>query len=139
MSKARIGAQILLGVAFVFFGLNGFFHFFAPPPPQGDAGTFLQGMIAAKYILPVISVVEVAAGLMLLSNRLVPLALILLAPILVNILGFHLVLDLPGIGAGAVLTGLELFLAYAYRDVYRSLFIAKPLSTAMVGHAASAT
>jgi putative oxidoreductase len=122
MSKLRIAARVLLGLAFVFFGLNGFFHFFSPPLPQGAAGEFMAGLVASGFVMPAMSLVEVIAGVMLLTGMFVPLALTLLAPILINILGYHLMLDMPGIGAGAVLTVLEIFLAWSYRSAFRPLF-----------------
>ncbi len=118
MSVARTIARILLGVAWVFFGLNGFFHFFTPPPMAGDAGTFFTGMMASGYIFPVISAVEIIAGLMFLANRFVALGLLLLAPILMNILAFHLMLDLKGIGMGLLFTVLALFLAWCERSAF---------------------
>ena len=77
MAMARTVVRILLGAAFIFFGLNGFMHFFTPPPMTGDAGTFMAGMMAAGYLMPLMSAVEIAAGLMLLIGRFVPLALLL--------------------------------------------------------------
>ena len=118
MSIARTIVRILLGVAWVFFGLNGFLHFFTPPPMTGDAGTFFAGIIASGYIFPVISALEIAAGLMFLTNRFVALGLLLLAPILVNILGYHLMLDLKGIGMGALFTAMALFLAWCERAAF---------------------
>ena len=86
----------------------------------------MAGLLAARYVFPTISVVELAAGVMLLTNRFVPLSLVLLPPILVNILGYHLMLDLKGIGAGALLAVLGLFLAWSYRSAYAGLLTAAP-------------
>ena len=69
-------------------------------------------------MFPLIKGIEVLAGVLLLSNRLVPLALLLLAPIIVNIAAIHLVLA-PSLGMVVALVGLELFLAWSYRDVFR--------------------
>ena len=67
------------------------------------------------------SVVEILVALMLIAGRFVPLALVLLAPILVNIVAFHVFLDLKGIGLGAFFMVLEIFLAWAYRDSFKQV------------------
>lgn len=122
MSKAVIAVRILLGVSFLVFGLNGFLHFFNPPPPDNAAAqTFGAALYGSGYIFPVISAVEIAVAAMLLAGRFVPLALVLLAPILVNIVFFHVFLDMKGIGLGAFFTVLEIFLAWAYRDSFKSV------------------
>jgi hypothetical protein len=69
-------------------------------------------------MIPLLAVTEIVAGLMLLSGRFVPLGLTLLAPVIVNILGFHLFLARSGIGFPVVLLALELYLAWAYRDAF---------------------
>jgi uncharacterized membrane protein YphA (DoxX/SURF4 family) len=126
MSKARLVVRILLGVAWVFFGLNGFLHVYMPPAPTGgDAATVFAGLMAMHYVFPVMAAIEVVAGVLLLAGRFVPLALMLLAPLLVNILGYHLAVELKGIGLGAVLTAMELFLAWAYRDAFQGVLRAQ--------------
>lgn len=125
MSKAVVVVRMLVGLAFLVFGLNGFLHFFAPPPPAGAAGAFATALAASGYLLQLMSAFEVAAALMLLAGRFVPLALTLLAPILVNILAFHLALDLAGIGLGLVLTLMVVFLAWAHRQAFMPMLAAK--------------
>lgn len=114
-------ARILLGLIFFVFGLNGFLGFLPHPPLPDEAGAFLGGLAAAGYMFPLIKGTEVVAGLLLLSNRLVPLALVLLAPIVVNIVLFHAVLAPAGMGLTLVVLALELALAYAYRASFRSV------------------
>ncbi len=122
MSKAVIAVRILLGVSFLVFGLNGFLHFFNPPPPEASAAaTFGAALFNSGYIFPLMSVVEILVALMLIAGRFVPLALVLLAPILVNIVAFHVFLDLKGIGLGAFFMVLEIFLAWAYRDSFKQV------------------
>ena len=77
---------------------------------------------ATSYMFPLIKSTELAVGLLLLSNRLVPFALTLIAPVLVNIVAFHLVLSPTGAGAGIMLTVLTIGLAYNYRQAYAPLF-----------------
>ena len=88
MKIAVFIARVLLGLLFLVFGLNGFLHFIPMPLPPGMAGQYL-GILFVSHYLTVIFLVEVVGAVLLLANRFVPLALILLAPVLVNILLFH--------------------------------------------------
>lgn len=111
-------ARALLGLVFFVFGLNGFLNFIPAPPIAGPAGDFIGALAASGYMLPLIKGTEVLAGALLLSGRLVPLALVLLAPIIVNIVAFHLILAPGGYGMLALIVGLEAYLAWAYRDSF---------------------
>ena len=75
-------ARTLLGLVFVVFGLNFFFHFLPMPPMEGAPAAFMGALFATGYMFPLIKGTEVVAGAMLLGNRFVPLALTLLAPII---------------------------------------------------------
>jgi len=121
MTRIAPIARILLGLVFFVFGLNGFFHFLPMPPLAERPGAFMGALAATGYMFPLIKATEVVAGLMLLLGRFVPLALILLAPIVVNILAFHLVLTPGEAGMSIVLTALTLFLAWAYRASFRGV------------------
>lgn len=112
--------RIILGLVFFVFGLNGFLQFLPMPPPPERAAGFIGALAATGYMFPVIKGVEVIAGLMLLSNRFVPLALTLLAPIVVNIVLFHTVLT-PVSPLAIVILALEIGLAWAYRDAFRGV------------------
>jgi uncharacterized membrane protein YphA (DoxX/SURF4 family) len=111
-------ARALLGLLFLVFGLNGFLNFMPAPPLPPAAGGFIGGLASAGYMFPLIKGTEVIAGMLLLSGKLVPLALVLLAPIIVNIVAFHLFLAPGGYGLLATILGLELYLAWAYRDSF---------------------
>ena len=89
VSKIPTVARVLLGLIFAVFGLNGFLHFIPTPPMSGPAGAFGSAMFATGYLFQLLKSVEVIAGFLLLSNRFVPLALALLAPVVVNIVAFH--------------------------------------------------
>ncbi|MGB1275704.1 MAG: DoxX family membrane protein [Nannocystaceae bacterium] len=121
-------ARALLGLIFFVFGLNGFFNFFPPPPIEGGAAAFIGALGATGYMLPLVKGTEVVAGGLLLSGRYVPLGLVLLAPILVNIILFHTVLT-PVNPMVFVLLGLELFLAWSYREYFRGVLTAKASPT----------
>ena len=117
--------RTLLGLAFVVFGLNYFFGFLPQPkslPPEVIA--FMGPFIGAKY-MGLIKTIEIAAGLLLIGNRFVPLALTLLAPILVGITWFHLRLEPAGLPLPIILVVLEVALAYFYRDAFAPMLQAR--------------
>ncbi len=123
-------ARLLFGLAFLVFGLNGFLNFLpAPttPPPEG-AMSFSVALMKTGYMFPLIKGTEVLVGVLLLGNRLVPLALTLIAPVIVNIIAFHAFLAPEGLAIASIMLVLELYLAWSYRDAFRPLlaFRAKP-------------
>lgn len=96
MKIASLIARLLMGVVFVVFGLNGFLHFIKAPMPEGVAGQFAGALFGTKYYV-VIFGVQLIGGILFLANRFVPLALVLIGPIIVNILCFHGLLGAPGL------------------------------------------
>jgi hypothetical protein len=139
--KAKTAARLLLGAAFTVFGLNGFLHFLPMPAPSGLSAVFMGGLGATGYMFPLIKGTEVVTGLLLLSNRFVPLALTILAPVVVNILAFHAFLAPSGLGLPLVLTALGIFLAYTERAAFAPLLRAhsgeKVPASARRGHASA--
>ena len=112
-------ARYALGGGFLLFGLNGFLQFLpAPPPPPTPALNFFTALVATGYMMPLIKGTEVVAGLLLLGNRFVPLALALLAPVLVNIVAYHLFLAPSGLIIAFAFLAAELWLAWSYRDAF---------------------
>jgi uncharacterized membrane protein YphA (DoxX/SURF4 family) len=118
-------ARVVLGLVFVVFGLNGFLHFLPVPAPPARAATFLGGLFSAGYFFPLLKGLEVTAGLLLLSNRFVPLALTLLAPIIVNITAFHLVLAPGNYPLVALILAGELYLAWTHRAAFAPMLAAR--------------
>lgn len=115
-------ARILLGLIFVVFGLNGFLFFFPPPPvlPQ-FAGEFTAVVVASHFTwLP--SGVQVIAGLMLLANRYVPFAVVVLAAVIANILMFHITMYPAGLPMALVVTVLWFVVALPLRLHFAPLF-----------------
>ena len=123
MKIAVVIARVLLGLGFLVFGLNAFFHFIPQGPMPGDAGKLAMLMFAHGWFT-FFGVLYVLAGVLLLVGRYVPIALVLLGPILVNILLFHLTLLPNGIVPGLVFTLLEVFLIYAYWPAFAGIFSA---------------
>ncbi len=111
-------ARYALGLIFTVFGLNFFIPFLPHPPMEPEAAAFAMALMASGYVMPIVKSVEVVAGLLLLSNRFVPLSLALLSPVIVGAFGFHLMLAPAGIGPIALALALELYLAWAHRDAF---------------------
>src|SRR5580692_7956159 len=125
MKIASLIARIFLGLLFLVFGLNGFLHFIPQPPPTGRAMAFMGGLASTGYMFPLIKGVEVIVGVLLLVNRFVALALALIAPNVVNIVLFHVLLEPSGIPMALAILVVELYLAWSYRDAYRSMLAAR--------------
>ena len=117
--------RILLGLMFLVFGLNGFLNFIpAPKDMPQEIMTVMGALVNAGY-MTVVSAVEVIVAVLLLTNRFVPLALALLAPIIVGIITFHIAMAPATIGPGIVVLAMELYLAWAYRGAFRPMLRAK--------------
>ena len=123
MKIAVVIARVLLGLMFLVFGLNAFFHFIPQQPMAGDAGT--MGMLMFQHgWFTFYGLLYVVAGVLLLVGKYVPVGLVLLGPIVVNILLFHITLAPSSIGPGLVAAALEIFLIYAYWPAFRGIFTA---------------
>jgi uncharacterized membrane protein YphA (DoxX/SURF4 family) len=118
-------ARIVFGLILLVFGLNGFLRFLPMPPPPERAMSFFMELVGTGYMLPLIKGVEVVTGVLLLSNRFVPLALALVAPNVVNIVLFHLFLAPSGIPLAIVVLALEAYLAWVYRETYRPMLVSR--------------
>jgi uncharacterized membrane protein YphA (DoxX/SURF4 family) len=119
-------ARYLLGLVFFVFGLNFFLHFLPNPTMPPAAGAFAGAMAATGYLFLLVKITEVLSGALLLANRFVPLALALLAPVIVNIFFFHAFLEGPAtLPLPAVILALEIYLAYSYRAAYAPMLQAK--------------
>lgn len=112
----------LLALALLFFGLNKFFQFLPMPELPEPASDFMSSLNATGYVLPIVGGLEVIIGLLLLLNKWVSFALLVLVPISVNIVLFHLFLDLPGIGRALVVALLNAMLIYKHWKAYKPLF-----------------
>lgn len=119
--------RILMGLALVVFGLNGFLNFIQPPPtPMPEQAMAFAGALAASgYMMQMIAVNLLLVGVLLLINRFVPLALVLFAPFIVNSVAFHIFLERSGLPVACVFLAIELYLAWAYRAAWRPLFTAR--------------
>ena len=116
-------ARLLLGLVFVVFGLNGFLNFLnMGPMPTGLAGQFIGALFLSHYFW-VVAALQIAGGVLLLVNRFVPLALVLLGPVIVNIVLYHLFLNISGIGLAIIVVILWFIVFYGHRQYFSGLFV----------------
>ena len=123
MKIASVIARCLLGLIFLVFGLNGFLHFIPMPPPKGALAAQFGGAIFASHYWVVVFGLQVIGGLLLLVNRFVPLALVLLGPVIVNIFFFHVLMAPEGIPLAAVVVVLWSILAVRYKQYLAGIFV----------------
>jgi hypothetical protein len=121
MKITSVIARFLLGFIFLVFGLNGFLHFIRATMPSGVAGQFVGALAASNYLV-VVFLLQLVAAVLLLANRYVPLALTLLAPIIVNILLFHVLMAPAGLGLAIVTTVLWCLVFLSVRPAFCGLF-----------------
>jgi uncharacterized membrane protein YphA (DoxX/SURF4 family) len=120
MKTAVLIVRVLLGVIFVVFGLNGFLQFLPQPAMPQGAIAFFGALAASGYFLPLLFASQLLGGALLLLGM-VPLGLVILAPVIVNIVAFHVFLAPGGLPFAVVVASLALFLAWAHRGAYRPL------------------
>jgi putative oxidoreductase len=121
MKILTIIARILLGLIFLMFGSNVFLNFIPmPASPPGLAGDYTKAFLASGYA-HFIGGLQVIAGLFLLIGRFVSLGLTILGGIIVNIWAFHLLMLPEGLPPAIVVTILELFLVWRYRDAFKGI------------------
>ena len=124
MKYAFVIARVLLGLVFTVFGLNAFLHFFPNPPVPGLAGQFMGALLGSHYYVIAFGT-QLIGGVLLLSNRYVPLALTLLGPVIVNILSFHMFLDSENMAPAIVVTVLWFLIFSRVRSAFTGLFVTK--------------
>jgi putative oxidoreductase len=121
MRTASTIARYLAGVIFLVFGLNGFLNFIPLPPPGGIAGQFMGALYASHYLW-VIFAFQVIAAVLLLANRYVPLAVAVLAPVIVNILVFHALMAPSGLPLALFVAVLWAVIFVGVRPAFDGLF-----------------
>ena len=120
MKITRVIARFLLALIFLTFGLNGFLHFLPASLPSGTAGQFVGALFVSHYLV-VVFLLQIIAAVLLLINRYVPLALTLLAPIIVNILLFHMLMAPSGLLLAMVVTMLWIVVFLSVRSAFGGL------------------
>jgi hypothetical protein len=125
MKIASLIGRYLLGIIFLIFGLNGFLHFIPMGPmPTGLAGQYMGVMAASGYMVAVFAV-QLICGVLFLVNRFVPLALVLIAPVIFNILLFHSLMQPQGLPPGLLATACWLLVAASHRAAFEGILQSK--------------
>lgn len=124
MKITSVIARLFLGLTFLVFGLNGFFHFLSMPAPTGVAGQFMGALFVSHFLI-VIFVIQLISAVLLLVNRYVPLALTLLAPIIVNILLFHSLMAPSGVPLATIVTVLWIVVFVSVGSAFNGLLQAR--------------
>jgi len=123
MKIAALIARLLLGLIFVVFGLNGFLNFLSMGPmPTGTAGQFI-GALFQSHFYYVVAAVQIICGVLLLVNRFVPLALVLLGAVIANIFLYHLFMNLAGIPLAILVLILWVIVFYRHRQYFSGIFV----------------
>ncbi|MCC7304928.1 MAG: hypothetical protein IT558_01565 [Alphaproteobacteria bacterium] len=118
MRYADFIITILFGLFWFVFGLNNFLHFFPVPQPAPGGAAFVDALNNTGYVLPIVYITQIIAGLLLLARRFVPLALLILAPVVANIILYDLFLNPSGLLIGAIVTILYAFLLFQHRKLF---------------------
>jgi hypothetical protein len=131
MKTAVLIARILLGIIFLVFGLNGFLQFLPQPEMPQAAIAFFGGLAASGFMLPTLFATQLVGGALLLG--MVPLGVVILAPVIVHIVEFHVFLAPAGLPLAVLVATLAMFLAWTHRPAYRPLFTALVVQSASMG------
>jgi putative oxidoreductase len=126
MKWFTLTARLLMGAIFTFGGIA--FFFTTPPPLEGAMADFFKGMMATGYFFYLLKGTEIICGLMLLSGFFVPLALVVLAPIVLNIFLVHVFLEPSGLPMALVLGLFMIYLSFfskEYSPRIKALFRAR--------------
>jgi putative oxidoreductase len=122
MKIAILIVRILFGAFMIFASVTYFFDLVEAEPPTGDLLTFLTGIMASKYLMPLAKTIELIAGLSFLSGKFMKVTLLALLPISVNIFLIHTVTQVSDVPVAVFVLGANLFLIYAHWDSYKGLF-----------------
>jgi putative oxidoreductase len=124
MKIAILISRVFFGLGFVIFGLNILHPFLPMPPPvEGSLNAQFMAVMWPTHWMMLVGFFQVVGGLLVLFGRTAPLGLLILGPILVNILCFHVFLENgEGMAPGIGFTALEIFLVNAYWNYFRAIF-----------------
>ena len=121
MKIATIIVRVLLGAMMLFASISYFFNLGEQPAPTGDMATLMGGLMASKYMFPLVKSIELIAGLMLVSGKFVKLGTLLLLPISLNIFLIHTVTQVSDLPVAIFVLVANVFLIYAYWNDFKEI------------------
>lgn len=121
MKKITLISRILLGLMLIVFGLNKFLQFMPMPAMAEPAQAFMGALVATGYVMIIVAVVEIIAGILIMVNKFSALALVVLFPIMLNAFLFHLFLDIAGIGGSLLAMVLIIYLLFVEKDKFAEM------------------
>lgn len=122
--KVTMGLRIAYGLILLVFGLNKFLNFMPPLEAPDAANNFFMALVNTGYMMAFIAIVEIVAGLMLLSNKFTSLALVIVFPVILNALLFHLFLDPSNILFALIAVAMNVYLFFAHKSRYEGVLTA---------------
>src|SRR5436190_12772965 len=127
MKIAMIIVRTLMGLLFIFASVVVLFNLMGPPPefPNEIARKFNEGMFAPPYFVKVLKITELLCGIAFVAGRYVPLATVVIAPVIINIFLYHAFVDTSGLPVAVFLVVANIFVAYYYRKSYAGLLAAR--------------
>lgn len=125
MKIAVLIIRILMGLMFAFASIAFFFKLVDAPEQTGSVKIFNDGIAASIYLMPTVKVFELLCAIAFLSGKFVPLATVVIFPITLNILLFHVFLEPSGLPVALLLMLGNLFLTFYYRDKYKYMLAPK--------------
>jgi len=127
MKIAMIIVRTLMGLLFIFASVVVLFNLMGPPPefPNEIARKFNEGMFAPPYFVKVLKITELLCGIAFVTGRYVPLATVVIAPVIINIFLYHAFVDTSGLPVAVFLVVANIFVAYYYRKSYAGLLTAR--------------
>jgi len=121
MKIAVIIVRVLMGILFLFASITVLFKLIPQPELTGNVKIFMDGINATGYLMPLIKITELLCGIAFVSGRFVPLATLVIAPIIVNIFLFHAFVDTQGLPVAVFLVFANIFLSIANWEKFKPI------------------
>ena len=125
MKIAVVIVRTLMGLLFLFASISYLANLMPPPELSGNVKLFMDGMLATGYMMTLIKGTELVCGIAFVTGRFVPLAMLVITPVIVNIFLFHLFVETSGLPVGVALVLGNLFLAHAHWGTFKPLLSAR--------------
>lgn len=123
MKTLNKGLQYLLGFILFLYALNKFIHFMPVPEMRNEAVSFYSSLVNTGYIMPVVAAFEILVALAMFTGRYIALAMVVLFPLSLNFVFFHLFLDPPNIIPALITLGMNVYFLFIYRGAYREMLL----------------